>query len=94
VKTTLRLLALVFLLGAVGWWLAAGANCGWTINQVPVKIVDEVTGIEGVTYQKKFIPGVTFLAGGVGLAVLCAGLSFLFRTKRPPQTSNEQTNTP
>jgi hypothetical protein len=90
VKTTLRLLALAILLGAIGWWLAAGANRGWTKNQVPVKTVDEVTGIEGTNFKKQFIPGLDFLAGGAGAAVLCTGLSFLFRTKRPPQTSNEQ----
>jgi len=90
VKSTLRLLALAIFLGAIGWWLAAGANRGWTKNQVPIKTLDEVTGIEGVSYRKQFIPGVDFLAGGAGAAILCAGLSFLFRTKRPPQTSNEK----
>ena len=94
VKSTLRLLALAIFLGAASWWLATGANRGWTKNQVPVKTLDEVTGIEGVTYQKQFLPGVDFLAVAAGVAVLCAGLSFLFRTKRPPQTSNKQTHTP
>lgn len=89
-KSALRLLALALLLGTIIWWLAAGANRGWTKNQVPVKTLDEVTGIEGITYRKQFIPGVDFLAGGVGAAILCAGLSFLFRTKRAPQTSNEK----
>jgi hypothetical protein len=92
VKSTLRLLALAILLIAVGWWLAAGANRGWTKNQVPVKTVDEVTGIEGVTYRKQFLPGVDFLTVAAGAAVLCAGLSFLFRTKPRSQTSNEQTS--
>jgi hypothetical protein len=94
VKSTLRLLALAIILAAVGWWLAAGANRGWTKNSVPIKTVDEVTGIEGVHYQKQFIPGVDFLAGAAVATILCAGLSFLFRTKRNPQSSNQQTTNP
>ena len=88
-KSTLRLLAVGILLGAIGYWLATGANRGWTKTSVPIKTVDDVTGIEGVTYQKKFIPGVEFLAVAGAASVLCAGLSFLFRTKSLAQTSNE-----
>jgi hypothetical protein len=91
VKTTLRLIALALVIGAVAYWAAAGANRGWTKTSVPIKTVDEVTGIEGVTYQKKFVPGVDFLAVAIGCAVLCAGVSFLFRTKRNDQTSNQPT---
>ena len=93
-KSALRLLALAILLVAIGYWLATGANRGWTKTSVPVKTVDDVTGIEGVTYQKKFIPGVEFLAVAAAASVLCAGLSLLFRTKRLAQTSNEQTLNP
>jgi hypothetical protein len=92
VKSILRLLALALFLGAIAYWAATGANRGWTKNQVEIKTVDEVTGIEGVTYQKKFIPGVEFLAAAVGVAAVLAGASFLFRTKSALQTSNEQTN--
>lgn len=91
-KSALRLLALAVFVAALGYWLATGANRGWTKTSVPVKTLDEVTGIEGVTYQKKFIPGVDFLAAAAAASVVCAGMSFLFRTKRPAQTSNEQTS--
>jgi hypothetical protein len=94
VKSALRLLALAILMGAIGYWAAAGANHGWTKTSVPIKTVDDVTGIEGVTYEKKFIPGVEFLAVAVAASVLCAGLSFLFRIKSLAQTSNEQTINP
>jgi len=91
VKSTLRLLAIAILLAGLGYWVATGGNCGWTKTSVPIKTLDEVTGIEGVTYQKKFIPGVDFLAAAVAANILCFGLSFLFRTKHLAQTSNGQT---
>jgi len=94
VKSALRLLALAILLAAIGYWFAAGANRGWTKTSVPIKTVDDVTGIEGVTYQKKFIPGVEFLAAAGVASLLCAGFSFLFRTKPFAQTSNEQAPNP
>ena len=89
-KSALRLLAIAILLAALGWWLATGANRGWTKTSVPVKTLDDVTGIEGVTYRKQFVPGVDFLAAAAAASVVCGGLSFLFRTKHPSQTSNEQ----
>jgi hypothetical protein len=94
VKSTLRLLALAIIVAAIGWWLVAGANRGWTKNSVPVKTMDDVTGIEGVSYQKKFVPGVDFLALAAGASILCAGLSFLFRIKRTPQSSNQPATNP
>ena len=90
-KNFLRVLAVFLLLGVIGYWAAAGANRGWTKTSVPVKTLDEVTGIEGVTYHKKFVPGVDFLAVAGAGAVVLAGGSFLFRTKQTRQASNEQT---
>ena len=83
-KLILRALALTLFLAAIGYWLAAGANRGWNKNQVQIKTVDEVTGIEGVSYQKKFVPGAEFLAVAVAISIALAGSSFLFRTKRGP----------
>jgi hypothetical protein len=91
VKTILRLIALVIVIGAVVYWAAAGLNRGWTKTSVPIKTMDDVTGIEGVTYHKKFIPGVDFLAAAIGCGILCAGISFLFRTKSGLPTSNQPT---
>jgi TRAP-type C4-dicarboxylate transport system permease small subunit len=78
VKKTLRILAVILVLAFAGFWLASGANRGWTKTSVPVKTLDEVTGIEGITYEKKFVPGIDFLTVGVGATVLLAGVSFLF----------------
>jgi hypothetical protein len=91
VKTILRVLALILLVGAIGFWAASGANRGWTKTSVPVKTLDDVTGIEGVTYHKKFVPGVDFLAAAGAGAMVLVAVSFLFRTKQARQTSNEQT---
>jgi hypothetical protein len=86
-KRILRLMALGFLLGAAGLWLATGAHQGWTKTSVPKKTVDEVTGLEGVTYEKKFVPGVDFLGGAAIAAGVLAAASFLFRNKK---TENQQ----
>jgi hypothetical protein len=91
-KITLRILAVVLILGASIYWAAAGANRGWTKTSVPVKTLDDVTGIEGVTFQKKFVPGVDFLAAAAGAGIVMAGVSFLFRTKPGSQPSNVQKN--
>ena len=93
-KSLLRLLAVVIIFGATGYWIAAGANRGWTKNKVPVNTPDEVTGIVGVSYRDKFVPGLDFLAAAAGAGFLCAGLSFLFRTKPSPQSSNQQATNP
>ena len=86
-KRTLQSLALLVVLGAAVTWLVTGANRGWTKTSVPVKTLDEVTGIEGITYQKKFLPGVDFLGATFGGAVLLAGASLFFRKQ-----NNQQNN--
>jgi hypothetical protein len=90
VKTVLRIIAAALVLGAVAYWAAMGAHRGWSKTSVPIKTVDEVTGIEGVTYQKKFVPGVDFLGAVIVASAVIAGASFLFRTKPPAQTSNDK----
>ena len=81
-KHTLRIIAVLIALAATGYWFAAGANRGWSKTSVPQKVVDEVTGIEGITYQKKFVPGVDFVAVGLAVAVVPVGVSFLFRSRK------------
>ena len=86
-KKILRLLALLVLLVASITWLATGANRGWTKTSEPVKIMEEVTGIEGITYQKRFAPGLDFLGAALLGAGILAGVSFLFRNHKN-QTQN------
>ncbi len=78
-RKILLLIAALVLLIAGTTWLVTGANRGWTKTSVEVKTLDEVTGIEGITYQKKFLPGVDFLGAAVVGAGVLAGASFLFR---------------
>jgi hypothetical protein len=80
-KKILRLVALILVVGSLALWLATGMNRGWTKTSVPRKTLDEVTGIEGITYEKHFVPGVDFLGVSVLGAVVLTGLSFLYRTK-------------
>lgn len=89
-KRILQSLALLVVLAAAATWLATGANRGWTKTSVPVKTLDEVTGIEGITYQKKFLPGVDFLGAAFGGAALLAGASLFFRKPKTNQIKNNQ----
>lgn len=81
IRKTLRVVAVVLLLATLGFWSAKGAHTGWTQNQVPLKQIDEVTGIEFVTYEKRYVPGVDFLALGTGLATCFFVVSFLVQRK-------------
>jgi hypothetical protein len=88
-KKFLEALALFVALAAVVTWLVTGANRGWTKTSVAVKTLDPVTEIEGITYQKKFLPGVDFLGGAAAVAAVFAGASFFFRKKKQTQTTNK-----
>lgn len=82
-------LAVVVALVAVVFWTVAGANRGWTKTSVAVKAVDEVTGLEGITYQSRFVPGLDFLGGALLAAGILAGASFVFQNKTNPQLKSE-----
>ena len=86
-KKILQLLAALVLVAAGATWLATGANRGWTKTSVAVKTLDPVTEIEGITYEKKFLPGVDFLGAAALVAGLLAGTSLFFRNKKPIQTN-------
>lgn len=90
-KRALQIVAAFVALGMVITWAGLGASRGWTKTEKAVKTVDEVTGIEGITYQKGFWPGVDFLGAGLIGAGVLAGVSFLFRSKSNPQ-HQQQTN--
>ncbi len=76
------MLALVMAVATTLAWLALGANRGWTRTSVPVKVTDEVTGLEGIQYHKQFVPGIELLGGAWSGAMLLAGISLLFRNQQ------------
>jgi hypothetical protein len=76
-KHWLRYAALGLFVSGLLTWLGSGAHVGWTQTAVPVKIHDEITGIDGISYQRKYVPGVDFLAVttlGAGLLLVAAVL--------------------
>jgi len=80
-KKWLRIVAAILAAGSIIFWVVAGANRGWTKTSVPRKIADPVTGIEGVTYEKHFVPGVDFMGAALFGAGILGAASLLFRTK-------------
>ena len=80
-RRKLRLLALTLASAAVGFWLATGGHRGWTKTSVAVKTMDEVTGLEAIRYEKRFVPGLDFLGGALLGAGFLAGISFLIRNQ-------------
>ena len=86
-RRALQIIALLVLLATAGEWLLTGASRGWTKTSVAVKTLDPVTGIEGISYEKKFLPGVDFLGAGIAGAVLLGASSLFFR--KPTNTKIE-----
>jgi hypothetical protein len=86
VKRLLQILALVLAMAAAIAWFALGANRGWTRTSVPVKTLDTVTGLEGIEYHPRFVPGLELLGGALLGAGLLAGASFFLRNQ--PTKSN------
>ena len=82
VRRVLQLVALAIVFAAVTLWFVTGANRGWTKTSEPKKTLDEVTGIEGITYEKRFLPGLDFLGAALLGGGILAGASLLFR--KPP----------
>jgi len=89
---TLRILALALIVAAAAVWLATGANAGWTKTSVPKETLDSVTGITGITYDHRLVPGIDFLGAAALGSTLLAGASF-FIGKPPAQTKNANTYT-
>ncbi len=87
IRLGLRVVAAVVLAAAAGFWAAKGAHTGWSMDKVPVKQTDEITGIEFVTYEDRYVPGVDFLGLAGGLAAGLFAVSFFVQRK----TSNPTT---
>jgi hypothetical protein len=86
-RRILQSLALLAAMAALVTWVATGAHRGWTQTSVAVKTVDEVTGIEGVSYEPRFVMGVELLGAALGGAAALGGLALLFRNKTKTATN-------
>lgn len=85
----LVILAVAGLVAVVAAWLALGAHTGWTRMKIETKKVDPVTEIEFTEYRPGFIPGVDFLAAGLGGCTLLLGAGLFLSRRR----SNNKTTT-
>ncbi len=82
-RSLVQIFGVTMALAGALFWLATGANRGWTKTRVAIKSVDEVTGIEGIRYRKQFVPGVDFLAVAlIGGSVVEAGALLIRRQKK------------
>ena len=84
-RLLLQLSAALIALATVGTWLATGAHRGWTQNQIPVTVVDDVTGIEATQYRDGFVAGVDVLGLGLGAAAIL-GIAAVFAARRAKPT--------
>ena len=91
-RKTLQAVAVLVAVVAAGIWLATGAHRGWTKTEVERITVDEITGIEGRSYEKQFVAGVEFLVAGLlaagGLAVISLFFRQLTKNKLNPNTES------
>jgi len=82
-KKGLRIAAVVVALSTLAVWLATGAHTGWTRTSQVVMKIDPVTELEYPESEPAFVAGVEVVGGGLGLALLLVGGSFLFRNQPP-----------
>lgn len=66
------------------FWAAKGYNRGWTKTQVAIPQIDPITEIEFVTYEKRFVPGVDYLGGGIAFGLLVFAATFVGRRSPKP----------
>jgi hypothetical protein len=91
-KHRLRFISWLLAAGGLLAWLALGANPGWTKTSVPVKTVDAITGIEGIEYQKRFVPGLDLLGGVLLAAAALAAAAFFLPRPNQKQTQPANSN--
>jgi hypothetical protein len=76
------ILSLAGFLAVISAWLVLGAHTGWTRMKIETKKVDPVTEIEFVEYRPGFVPGVDFLAAGLGGCTLLLGAGLILSRRR------------
>jgi len=83
---SLRLAALLVLLGGLGTWFATGRHLGWTQTSVVSLQRDEITGIEYPVRQPGFIAGVDVPAAATALALTLAALGWSLQRRATVRT--------
>lgn len=73
---SLRLAALLVLIGGLGTWFATGRHLGWTQTSVVTVQRDEITGIEYPVRQPGFVAGVEVPAAATAFALTLAVLGW------------------
>ena len=86
-RRNLQILAATAALLGTGLWAGLGARRGWTQTSLPVKTVDEITGIEAISYHPGFRPGIDFLGAAWLGAVALGSVSLLFHKTAAKQTT-------
>ncbi len=81
-RVLFRMLAAFLALFAFAFWAAAGWNKGWTKNQIAIPQTDEITGIEFITYQDHFAPGLELLSAAFFFSIALFGITFLRRKNK------------
>ena len=82
-RTGLRVAALFLALVSVVLWFFGGPNFGQTKTSITEMRHDESTGLDRPVGERRFLPGVDFLAAGLAGAALLAGAASLGGKKRP-----------
>jgi hypothetical protein len=80
-RAALRLAALGILVVGIVFWFFGGPNLGWTKTSIPLARMDPVTELEYHVWEKRFVPGVDFVAGCVALAAVVFAASWLARSE-------------
>ena len=80
-RTKLRLLALAVGFAGFVFWFFGGPNLGWTKTTVEIWQIDPVTEIKFPVIEKRFVPGIDFLAACILGAAVLSGLSFAARRR-------------
>jgi len=78
-RTYLRLGALMLALVVIALWFFGGFNTGRTLTSLPVTVINEQTEKEEVIHEKRFLPGIDFLAIGLAGSAALVATSFAFR---------------
>lgn len=82
-----RYAALAVAVGTLSFWAVKDGRLGWSQDRVPVTQKDEITGIDYVTYENRFVPGIDTLGLGLGISAGLFAVSFLFRSKNNQPTT-------